>query len=80
MLARLWGIRRRSATGLSTPSLTGVVIRAALMLVGLGYLAYFLNIDRGIGYMPLLWVVLVVVMDLFAVGGSVEAAHVPGSG
>ena len=56
------------------------------MAIGLGYLAYYLNIDRGIGYLPLLFVVLVVVMDLllrrsrwgrhvFAVGGNEEAAR-----
>lgn len=82
----LAGIRRRKAAGLSAPSTTGVLVRSVLMLVGLGYLAYYLNIDRGFGYLPLLFVALVVVMDLvlrkrkwgrhlFAVGGNVEAAR-----
>jgi D-xylose transport system permease protein len=79
-------IRRRVAADLSAPSYLGVAIRAGLMAVGLGYLAYYLNIDRGIGYLFLLFVVLVVVMDLvlrrtrwgrhvYAVGGNEEAAR-----
>jgi len=79
-------IRRRVAADLSAPSYLGVAIRTGLMAVGLGYLAYYLNIDRGIGYLFLLFVVLVVVMDLvlrrtrwgrhvYAVGGNEEAAR-----
>jgi len=82
----LYGIARRNKAGLTAPSTTGVIVRSALLAVGLGYLAYYLNIDRGIGYLPLLFVGLVVVMDLvlrkrrwgrhvFAVGGNVEAAR-----
>jgi len=82
----LWGIARRKKAGLTAPSPTGVIIRSVLLAVGLGYLAYYLNIDRGIGYLPLLFVGLVVLMDLilrkrrwgrhvFAVGGNVEAAR-----
>jgi len=82
----LYGIARRKAADLTAPSPTGVVVRSVLLAVGLGYLAYYLNIDRGIGYLPLLFVALVVIMDLvlrkrrwgrhvFAVGGNVEAAH-----
>lgn len=80
------GIRRRLAAGLSAPSYATVGIKAGLLLVGLLYLAYYLGIDRGFGYLPLLFVALVVVMDLalrktrwgrhvFAVGGNVEAAR-----
>ena len=83
---QLWRIRRRAAAGLSAPSYVAVAIKATLMAVGLGYLAYYLNIDRGLGYLPLLFVVLVVVVDLalrrtrwgrhvFAVGGNEEAAR-----
>jgi D-xylose transport system permease protein len=82
----MWGIRRRSAAGLSTPSVVGVVVKTVLLAAGLLYLTYYLNIDRGLGYLPLLFVVLVVVMDLalrktrwgrhvFAVGGNEEAAR-----
>ena len=85
-LTQVLVIRRRTAADLSAPSYTAVGIRTALMAIGLGYLAYYLNIDRGIGYLPLLFVVLVVVMDLllrrsrwgrhvFAVGGNEEAAR-----
>ncbi|MFC6285479.1 sugar ABC transporter permease [Nocardioides sp. GCM10027113] len=84
--SQLWKIRRRRAAGLSAPSLVAVGIKAGLMLVGLGYLTYYLNIDRGIGYLPLLFIALVVVMDqvlrrtrwgrhVYAVGGNEEAAR-----
>lgn len=84
--SQLWRIRRRTAAGLSAPSFLAVGAKAGLMLAGLGYFAYYLNIDRGLGYLPLLFVALVVVMDLllrrtrwgrhvFAVGGNEEAAR-----
>ncbi|MBA2554122.1 MAG: sugar ABC transporter permease [Geodermatophilaceae bacterium] len=82
----IYGIRRRQAAQLSAPSMTGVIVRSALMAVALAYFVYYLNIDRGIGYLPLFFVALVVLMDLvlrkrrwgrhvFAVGGNVEAAR-----
>jgi D-xylose transport system permease protein len=63
-----------------------VAVKTGLLLAGLLYLAYYLDIDRGFGYLPLLFVALVVVMDLllrktkwgrhvFAVGGNEEAAR-----
>jgi len=81
-----YGIARRKAAELSAPSLTGVIVRSVLLAVALGYFTYYLNVDRGIGYLPLLFVLLVVIMDLvlrkrrwgrhvFAVGGNVEAAR-----
>ncbi|MBY9076315.1 sugar ABC transporter permease [Nocardioides sp. WL0053] len=84
--ALLWSIRRRTAAGLSAPSLVSVAVRTGLLAGGLLYLTYYLNIDRGLGYLPLLFVALVVLMDLllrkttwgrhvFAVGGNVEAAR-----
>jgi D-xylose transport system permease protein len=84
--SQLWRIRRRTAAGLSAPSIVSVAVKAVLLLAGLGYFVYYLNIDRGIGYLPLLFVALVVVMDLllrrstwgrhvFAVGGNEEAAR-----
>ena len=84
--ALLLGIRRRAAADLSTESYTTVAVKAGLLAAGLLYLTYYLNIDRGLGYLPLLFVVLVVLMDLllrkskwgrhvFAVGGNVEAAR-----
>lgn len=79
-------IRRRKAAGLTPPSLTVVLVKAGLLLVGLGYLTYYLGIDRGWSYLPVLFAALVVVMDLalrrtrwgrhvFAVGGNEEAAR-----
>ncbi len=79
-------VARRKAANLSAPSLTGIGLRAGLLIVGLVLGAYYLNIDRGIGYMPLLWVLTIVVVDLalrrtrwgrhvFAVGGNEEAAR-----
>ncbi len=79
-------IRRRRAAGLTPPSLTVVLVKAGLLLVGLGWLTYYLGIDRGWGYLFVLFAALVVVMDLalrrtrwgrhvFAVGGNEEAAR-----
>lgn len=83
---RLLTIRKRRAANLSAPSVLSVAIRAALMVAGLAYVAYYLNLDRGIGYMPLLWILVIVVMDqvirktrfgrhVFAVGGNEEASR-----
>jgi len=85
-VALVWGARRRAAAGLSAASWVGIAIRTGLLAAGLLYLTYYLNIDRGLGYLPLLFVVLVVVTDLmlrktswgrhvFAVGGNEEAAR-----
>ena len=79
-------IRRRVAANLSAASMRSVAIRAVLMTAAIAGGAYYLNIDRGIGWMPLLWVLTIVVMDLllrrttwgrhvFAVGGNEEAAR-----
>lgn len=83
---RLLTIRKRRAANLSAPSVLSVAIRAALMVAGLAYVAYYLNLDRGIGYMPLLWILVIVLMDqvirktrfgrhVFAVGGNEEASR-----
>ena len=61
-------------------------VKAGLLAVGLGWLTFYLNIDRGWSYLWLLFAALVVVMDfalrrtkwgrhLFAVGGNEEAAR-----
>ncbi len=86
LLARLNTDRRRSAAGLSAPPLSTVALRAALLAVLLLVASYVLNRDRGVSYMVVLFVVLVVVMDLvirrttwgrsvLAIGGNVEAAR-----
>ena len=79
-------IRRRVAANLSAASMRSVAIRAVLIAAAIAAGAYYLNLDRGIGWMPLLWVLTIVVMDLllrrttwgrhvFAVGGNEEAAR-----
>jgi len=81
-----WGIRSRTRAELSAPSLLSVVVKAGLMAIGLGFLTYYVNVDRGWSYLWLFFVLLVVLMDLalrktpwgrhlFAVGGNVEAAR-----
>lgn len=85
-LARLRTIRRRTAANLSAPSIRVAVVRAVLISVAVAGVAWYLNIDRGIGAMPLLWVGVIVGMDfllrrttwgrhVFAVGGNVEASR-----
>ena len=79
-------IRRRVAANLSAPTMRSVAIRAVLIAGAIAAGAYYLNLDRGIGWMPLLWVLTIVVIDLllrrttwgrhvFAVGGNEEAAR-----
>jgi D-xylose transport system permease protein len=77
---------RRLRAGLLPESRTAILIRGALMIVALLFGAWYLNTDRGIGLMFLLFVVLVVAVDfalkrtrwgrsIYAVGGNVEAAR-----
>lgn len=84
--AQLWSVRQRSAAGLSSPPLWITGLKAATMLVGLLFLSWYVNIDRGWSYLWVLFVALVVVMDIvlrrtrwgrhvFAVGGNEEAAR-----
>jgi simple sugar transport system permease protein/D-xylose transport system permease protein len=78
-------VRRRKA-GLSEGSMTVVLVKSILLLVGLCISVWYLSTDRGTGAMFLFFVVLVIVMNflltrtrwgrsVFAVGGSVEAAR-----
>ncbi len=86
--AQLYGIRRRTAAGLSAPSTTLVLVKGGLLGVGLLVLTWYLQQGQGRGwsYLVLLFAALVVVMDLllrktkwgrhvFAVGGNEEAAR-----
>jgi ABC-type xylose transport system permease subunit len=84
--SQLWGASRRRAAGLSAQSMSVLAVKVGLLGAGLLYLTYYLDIDRGLGYLPLLFVALVAVMDLllrkskwgrhlFAVGGNEEAAR-----
>jgi ABC-type xylose transport system permease subunit len=85
-VGRATTIRRRTAANLSAASIRSVAVRAVLIAAAIAAGAYYLNLDRGIGYMPLLWILTVVVVDLllrrttwgrhvFAVGGNEEASR-----
>ena len=76
----------RKAAELAPPFWPLIFAKAALLAGGLGFLTYYVNIDRGFSYVWWLFVVLVVMMDfalrrtvwgrhVFAVGGNVEAAR-----
>jgi ABC-type xylose transport system permease subunit len=80
------GARRRASAGLSSTAVTTLAVRSVLVAVALGAAVWYLNRYRGVGYMFLLFVVLVVVMGfllrrtrwgraVYAVGGNVEAAR-----
>jgi D-xylose transport system permease protein len=84
--SQLWGISTRKRAGLSTPWLPMVAIKTLLLAAGLGFVTYYVNIDRGFTYLWIFFVLLVVIMDfvlrrtrwgrhVFAVGGNVEAAR-----
>lgn len=82
-----WSRRRgRRRAGLSAPSLIAVCVRPVLVVLFLGYVASVLNQTRGVGYMFVLFIALVVVADyalrrtawgrsLRAIGGNPEAAR-----
>lgn len=77
---------RRRKADLSAPSILSIAIRAALIAAAIAFASWYLGQDRGIGYMPLLWILTIVILDLalrktrwgrhvFAVGGNEEAAR-----
>jgi|GEM_PF-755521 len=77
---------RRAAAGLGSMHITETAVRALSLLALLGFGSWYLNKDRGIGLMFVLFVVLVVCTNymltrtkwgrsVYAVGGSVEAAR-----
>jgi D-xylose transport system permease protein len=77
---------RRSEAGLSTTPMSSLVLRAVGLAAVLVIAVLVLNRDRGVSYMFLVFLLLVVVMDLairrttwgrsvMAVGGNVEAAR-----
>ena len=86
-LAAQWrSTAKRKAADLTPPWWPLVLTKAALLALGLGFVTYYVNIDRGFTYLWWLFVVLVVLVDLalrrtvwgrhvFAVGGNVEAAR-----
>jgi D-xylose transport system permease protein len=78
-------VRRRRA-GLQEGSLALMAVKAAVLLVALCVVVWYLAQDRGVGAMFLLFVLLVALMNfllrrtrwgrsVYAVGGSVEAAR-----
>lgn len=84
--SQLLVVRQRSAAGLSTPSMTGIAVKAGALLAGLLLATWYVNIDRGWTWLWVLFVILVIVMDIalrrtrwgrhvFAVGGNEEAAR-----
>ena len=86
LVAGLVRARERRAANLSAGSTTALLVRAALLAGALAFVVSVLNRARGVSYMFLLFVVLVLVMhyaltrtrwgrSLFAVGGNVEAAR-----
>jgi D-xylose transport system permease protein len=85
-VARVVGGRRRAQAGLSSPPILDVALRAGSLAVILLVVVWYLDRDRGVSVMFLLFVALVVLMDLmlrktrwgrsvYAVGGNVEAAR-----
>ena len=78
--------RRRGRAGLSRRSVPFLLMRSGALLAVLVFVTWYLNQDRGVGWMFVLFVVLVVVMNyaltrtawgrsLFAVGGNADAAR-----
>ncbi len=86
-LASQWRLAaNRKAAELAPPWWPLIFTKAALLGGGLGFVTYYVNIDRGFSYLWWLFVAMVVVMDfalsrtiwgrhVFAVGGNVEAAR-----
>ncbi|CAM3537549.1 sugar ABC transporter permease [Kibdelosporangium persicum] len=78
--------RARRAAGLSARSTKVLVVRSLAVLIGLGFAVWYLNEARGVGWMVVSFVALVLVMNyvltrtgwgrsVFAIGGNVEAAR-----
>ena len=81
----LHAAKRRTAN-LSARSMRFLLVRSGVLAVGLGFVAWYLNRTRGIGWMFVLFVVLALVLHyaltstkwgkaVYAVGGNVEAAR-----
>ena len=78
--------RTRRAAGLAATSMRALLVRGVVLLVGLGFAVWYLNTDRGVGWMFVLFLGLVLVAhyalsrtrygtSVYAVGGNVEAAR-----
>ncbi|HEU0257279.1 MAG TPA: sugar ABC transporter permease [Microbacteriaceae bacterium] len=77
---------RRARQNLSSASATGIYLRGALILVGLGALTWYMNTTRGVPVMFVLFLVLVAATGyalkrtrwgraIYAIGGNEEAAR-----
>ena len=86
LATRLRANQRRTTAGLSTTPVVTLGVRAVAILLLLSIPVYVLNRDRGVSYMFLLFVALVVIFDfviqrtrwgrsVLAIGGNVEAAR-----
>ncbi|KFI29977.1 ABC transporter permease [Haematobacter massiliensis] len=86
LLLGLRTMQRRAAANLSYPGLSVLILKAAALTLGIEFAVWYLNQGRGIPYMFVLFVALVVVMDyaltrtkwgrsMFATGGNAEAAR-----
>ncbi|HET7474693.1 MAG TPA: sugar ABC transporter permease [Dermatophilaceae bacterium] len=80
------GARARRAAGLSATSNNALILRSLLLLVGLGFVVWYLNRTRGVGWMFVFFVALVLAFhymltrtkwgrSIYAVGGNAEAAR-----
>ena len=78
--------QRRRRANLSVAPMSLLVLRAAALLAGLEFVVWYLNRERGVGWMVVVFVLLVVLLDyaitrtrwgrsLLAVGGNAEAAR-----
>ena len=78
--------QQRLAAGLSGRSLQSLVVRSAVLAVGLGIVVWYLNQSRGVGWMFVLFLALVLFFNymltrtrwgrsIYAVGGNREAAR-----
>lgn len=78
--------RQRKEAGLSAQSVVILVVRSVLLLLGLGVAVAYLNQTRGVGWMFVFFLALVLVMhyaltrtkwgrSMYAVGGNAEAAR-----
>jgi simple sugar transport system permease protein/D-xylose transport system permease protein len=78
--------QRRRKANLSAQSLNYLVLRSVALVVALGLFAWYLNQERGVGWMVVMFVALVLVMNyaftrtrwgrsLLAIGGNEEAAR-----
>jgi D-xylose transport system permease protein len=78
--------RARRKAGLSAQSIPLIAAKSIALLIALGLIVYYLNITRGVGWMFVFFVALVLVMhymltrtkwgrSVYAVGGNVEAAR-----